>query len=58
MAFRAMDDSGGMRVLKEMLRYLENSEELKVGVTELQEHLEGTCTNRYYVAASGSAGEE
>ena len=27
-------------VAKEMLKYLENSEELKVGITELQEHLE------------------
>ena len=27
-------------VAKEMLKYLENSEDLKVGITELQEHLE------------------
>ena len=45
-------------VAKEMLKYQENSEELKVRITELQEHVEGTCTNRYYVAGSGSAGEE
>ena len=45
-------------VAKEMLKYQENSEELKVRITELQEHVESTCTNRYYVAGSGSAGEE
>ena len=32
---------------KEMLRYLENSKDVKVCITELQEQLGGTCTNWY-----------
>ena len=43
---------------KEMLRYLENIEDVKVGITERQEQTVGTCANRYYSAAGGSAGEE
>ena len=44
-------------VAKEMFKYLENSEELKVyhGIART---FGGTCTHRYYVAASGSEGEE
>ena len=47
-------------VAKEMLRYLKNSEDVKVGIVELQEQLqlEVPVKNRFYFAAIGSAGEE
>ena len=37
---RRRQSSAFKNVAKDMLRSLENSEELKVGITELQEHLE------------------
>ena len=46
------------KLAKEMLRYLDNCEEVKVGIAELQERLEVLATNRYLNSASGPAGEE
>ena len=46
------------KLAKEMLRYLENGEKVKVGIVKLQERLGGACTNRYFLSASGSPSEE
>ena len=43
---------------KEMLRHLENSQDVKVGITELQEQLEVPVQVGTIISASGSAGEE
>ena len=48
---------------KEMLRYLENSEEVKVGITELQEQLEvpiqkGTILQQVVQQARNDIGEK
>ena len=42
---------------KEMLRYLDNSDDVKVAITELHERLE-TSENRYFCSASGPASDE
>ena len=41
----------------EMLRYQDNSDDVKVGITELQERLD-VSENRFFCSASGPAGEE
>ena len=46
------------KLAKEMLRYVVNSEEVKVGTAELQERPICTRTNRCFYSASGRAGEE
>ena len=43
---------------KGMLRYLDNCNEVKVGITELQERVRGACAKRYFHSASGTAGHE
>ena len=40
-----------VNLAKEMLRYMENSEEVKVGYHGTAGTIGGTCTHRYYLAA-------
>ena len=58
-----MEDTRRRRVAfenlaKEMLRYLDNSDDVKVGITELQQRLEGACANQYFHSAGGPASEK
>ena len=41
-----------------MLRYLDNCNEVKVGITEFQERMEVPEQKRYFHSASGAAGHE
>ena len=43
---------------KEMLRYLDNCNDVKAGITELRERVGGAVAIRYLHSASGTAGDE
>ena len=46
------------KLAKQMLSYLDNSDDVKVGINELQERLDISEKNRYFCSASGPAGDE